>query len=145
MPDEALGLLSSSGSGGSSASASSAALAARNLHEQARQRREVALAEIRNGAKVGPVQPGHCHHVDPLLASASKLPRGIEASAVAVEKQRHHHPGMVRRIAPFLGAAVEDGREIEALPHRVPNEMRPAQRHKIMHRSRQKPALIHIP
>ena len=81
---------------------------AQHLDEQVRQGGEVALAEVGDGAEVRPVQAGDRHDVDPLLAGAGKLTRGVEAAAVAVEQQRHHHAGMVGRVAALLGVACRE-------------------------------------
>ena len=114
---------------------------AQHLDEQVRQRREMTLAELGDGAEVRPVQAGERHEVDPLLAGTGELARGVQAAAVAVEKQRHHHAGMVGRIPPLLGVGIEYGREIERLAHRVANKMRHVPgRHELMQGGRQKPA-----
>jgi hypothetical protein len=53
---------------------------------------------------------------------------------------------MVGREAALLGVAVEDSREVERLAHRVADEMREVPwRDELVHRGRQKPALIDIP
>jgi hypothetical protein len=106
----------------------------------------VALAEVGDGPEVRPVQAGHRHNVDPLLAGAGELTRRVQATAVAIEKQGHHHAGMVGRIAALLGVAVDNSRKVEPFAHRVTDEMRQVTgRHELMQRGRQKPALIDIP
>ena len=53
---------------------------------------------------------------------------------------------MVGRKAALLGVGAPDGREVEGLAHRVPDKVRQVtRRHELMHRGRQKPALIDVP
>src|SRR3712207_7181856 len=58
-----------------------------DLHEQIRQGREVALAEVRDGAEVRTVQARDRHDIDPLLTGAGELAGGVEAAAVAVDRK----------------------------------------------------------
>ena len=119
---------------------------AQHLHEQVRQGHEVALAEVGDGAEIRPVQAGHGHDIDPLLTGTSELARRVQPPAVAVEQERHHHARMVGRVAALFRVGVENGREVERLPHRVAHEMRHMPgRHELVQRGRQQPALIDIP
>ncbi len=77
-----------------------------DLHEQVRQNGEMALAEIRDSAEVRAVQSRHRHDVDPLLAGAGQLTRGVDPAAVAVKQQGGHHAGMIGREAALLAIAV---------------------------------------
>ena len=96
--------------------------------------------------KIGPVQAGDGHHVDALLAGAGQLTRGVEAAAVAVEQERHHHAGVVGREAALFRVGLQDGREVEGLAHRVPDEVRQVSwRDELKHGGRQQPALIDVP
>src|SRR3954453_12968360 len=53
---------------------------------------------------------------------------------------------MVGWKAPLLAVARQDGREIEPLPHRVSDEVSEVSlRHELVHRTRQQPALVHVP
>src|SRR4051794_13589177 len=53
---------------------------------------------------------------------------------------------MVGWKAPLLPVARQDGREIEPLPNRVPDEVSEVSlRHELVHRRRQQPALVHVP
>ena len=117
-----------------------------DLHEQIRQGCEMALAEIRDGAEVGTVQACDRHDVDPLLTGAGELARRVDATAVAVEQERHHHAGMVGREAALLRVGVANSREVERLAHCVSDEVRQvAGWHELVHRGRQKPTLVHVP
>jgi hypothetical protein len=118
----------------------------KHLHEQISQSRKVAPAEIRDGAEVRTVEARDRHHIDPLLTGAGELARGVDATTVAVEQKRHHHAGMVGWEAALLRVGVKNGREVERLPHCVSDEVRQViRRHELVHRGRQKPALIHVP
>src|SRR3954449_4934501 len=47
---------------------------------------------------------------------------------------------------PLLAVARQDGREIEPLSHRVSDEVSEVSlRHELVHRTRQQPALVHVP
>lgn len=117
-----------------------------HLHEKRRQRRQMPLAEVADGAEVRPVQPGHRHNVEALLARPRQLPARINAAAVAVEQQRHQHPRMIGRLALLSLVHAKDRRKVQGFAHRVANEMRQVPgRHKVVNRGRQQPSLIHIP
>jgi hypothetical protein len=117
-----------------------------NLHEQFRQRCQMPLAEVTDGAEVRPVQPGDRHHVHPLFAGACQLTAGVDAAAVAIQQQCHQHTGMVGRLALLTLVDAHDRRQVQRLAHRVPHEMRQVpRRHKLTHRRRQQPCLIHVP
>ena len=45
--------------------------------------------------EVRPVRAGERREVNPLLAGIGKLSQGVQAAAVTVAKQRHHHAGVV--------------------------------------------------
>ena len=116
------------------------------LHEKLLQRRKMALAEVTDGAEVRPVQPGDGHHVHPLLAGPGQLPAGVDAAAVAIQKQGHQHAGMVGRLVLLGLVDARDRRKVERFAHRVPHEMRQMpRRHELMHRRRQQPRLINVP
>src|SRR5215203_4879108 len=85
---------------------------------------KMAFAEISDSAEIGPAQAGDGHHVDALLAGAGQLTRGVEAAVVAVEQGRHPHAGVVGREAALFRVGLQDGREVEGLAHRVPDEVR---------------------
>src|SRR5215469_17064151 len=72
--------------------------------------------------------------------------RRIEAAAIGIEQQRHHHGRMVRRVAPLLVIGRKDRAQIQFLPHRVAHEMRHVSgRNQFMDRRRQQPPLFDIP
>lgn len=98
----------------------------------------MALAEIREGAEVRPIQARHRHDVHPLLAGAGELARGGEAPAVAMEQERHPHARMRGREATLPGAGLQDGPEVEGLAHPIPDEVcHLSWRHELMPRRRQ--------
>lgn len=118
----------------------------KHLLEQPPQRRQMTLAEIGDRPEVRPLQPGHCHEIDPLLAGPRELTRRINAAAIAVQQQRDHHRRMVRRLPALFGVRAQYLAQIQCLAHRLPNEMRRMiRRHELMDRRRQKPTLIHMP
>ncbi len=117
-----------------------------HLAEQLGERGEVAAPEARHGAEVRPLQPRHRHEIDPLLARPGDPARGVDAAAVAVEQQRHHHPRVVGRVAALLVVGREDHREVERLAHGVADEVREVPgRDQLVRRGRQQPALVHVP
>jgi hypothetical protein len=117
-----------------------------HLHEEFGQGGEVASAELADGAEVRPVQRRHRLEVEALLAGAGDPPRRVDAPAVGVEQQRHHHPRVVRRIAAGLRVGRQDGGEVEFLGHDVADQMRRmTRRHELLHRGRQQPDLIDLP
>jgi len=117
-----------------------------HLLEQPGQHLQVALAEIADRAEIRPVQGGHCLKVEPLLAAPRDLARGVDAAAIGVEQQRHHHPRMIGRRSALLAIAGHDRRQVEPVAHHLAHKMRQmAGRHKILHRRRRQPNLIYIP
>jgi hypothetical protein len=53
---------------------------------------------------------------------------------------------MVGRVAALFRLGVEDGREVERLPHRIAHEVRHVSEwHELVQRERQQPALIDVP
>ncbi|GGC66524.1 hypothetical protein GCM10011504_50630 [Siccirubricoccus deserti] len=59
----------------------------KHLHEELGQRREMAAAELADGAEVRPVQRRHRLEVEALLAGARNTPRRVDATAVPYAKQ----------------------------------------------------------
>ena len=70
-----------------------------HLHEQPCKRRQVTLAEIRDGAEVRRIERHDRHEVDPLAARPGKPARRVDALGVAIKQQRRHHPRVEWRLA----------------------------------------------
>ncbi len=118
-----------------------------DLHEQRRQRRQMALPEVADGAEIRPLQAGHRHDVEPLLAAPGDPPRGVDALGVGIEQQRHHHRRVVGRLAALLPlVGLDDRRKVQLAAHQLAHQMRRmARRHEVVDRRRQQPDLIHVP
>ena len=118
----------------------------KHLAEQIGERREVATPEGGHGAEVRPLHAGHRHEVHALFAAARDPPRRVDAAAIGVKQQRHHHPRVVGRVAALLVERGKDGGEVQRLAHGVADEVREVPgRHQLARRGRQQPTLIHIP
>ena len=117
-----------------------------HLGEQPRQRPQVTLAEVADGAEVRFLQACHRHEVEALLAGSSNPARGIDPPAVGVQKKRRHHRRVIGRLAPLLGVVRQDRRQVQALAHRLADEVRRMPgRHEVVERRRQQPSLVHVP
>ena len=78
------------------------------LHEQPAQRVEVPSPELADGAEIRLVQRSDRLEVQPFLARPCDPSRRIDAAAIRVEQQGHHHRRMIGRIAPHLGVGAHD-------------------------------------
>jgi len=117
-----------------------------NLHEQAGQRSQVALAEVRDGAEVGRIA-GHDHHeIDPLNARPGHPPRRVHPNRVGIKQQPNHHHRVKRRLAQRALVARRDRLQIQALAHQRHHQARQvAGRDKVVHRRRQQLCLVDPP
>jgi hypothetical protein len=116
------------------------------LHEQIRQGWKMAFAKVPDGTEIRPVQAGHRHEIHAFLAGAGKLAAGLHATAVAIQKQRHHHAGVVRRLPKLFAMGFRIANRSSA-SHIVSRTKcaRWTGRYEVMHRARKKPALVYIP
>ena len=84
--------------------------------------------------------------VQPLLAASRDPTRRINAAAIGVEQQRHHHRRVIGRIPPRLGVGAHDCGEIELLAHQIADQMgRMTGGDEIGDRRRQQPNLVSRP
>ena len=114
-----------------------------HLQEQRRQRCKMAAAELRDGAEVGRIQRHNRHEVDTLDARLGDPARGVDADRIGIEQQRHHHGGVIGRLALLALVARHDRRKIKLLRDQRHYQARKmARRHKVMHRWRQQKSLI---
>ncbi len=118
-----------------------------DLHEQRRQRLEMALAEVADGAEIRPLHAGHRHHVEPLLTAPGDPPRGVDPLRIRVQQQGHHHRRVVGRLAALLLlVGLDDRRQVQLAAHQLTHQMRRmARRNEVVDRRRQQPDLIHVP
>src|SRR5439155_9944279 len=113
---------------------------------QTRQGLQMPLAEFADRPKIRVTEPGHRHKIDTLVAGPINPPRRVDPLAVRIKQKRRHHPGMVRRITPLLIVFRENRLQIQSLANRLPDQVRDVPwRHKVLHRSRKEPHVIHVP
>lgn len=106
-----------------------------HLHEQVAQGGQMPATELIDRAEVRPVQRGDGVEVQSLLAAARDPARAINALAVGVEQQRHHHARVVRRKSTWLGVGRQNGAKVQLLAHNVTDQMcRVFGRHEVLHR-----------
>src|SRR3977135_743932 len=104
------------------------------------------LAEVAAGPEVRRIERHNPHKIVPLPAGLRAPPRPIQATGVAVQQQRHHHPRVKRRLPKPAHIAARDLLEIEALPHQLDDKPRDmAFWNEVLHIRRQKQRLIDIP
>jgi len=91
---------------------------AEDLDEERFQGGEVSLPEVADGPEVGNVVRGEDPESHILLTPLGEPAGGGDPGRVAVEEELHHHPGVVRRVAPLLLLVhARDRREVELVDH----------------------------
>ena len=85
------------------------------LHEQLRQHRQLAFAELADGTERRPVEPRHRHHVHPFSAGTGQSARGVNAVAIAIQQQHHQHAAMADRLTLSTLVVTHDRRQNPAL------------------------------
>src|SRR5580692_7364197 len=104
------------------------------------------LAKLADRAEIRVAQPRHRHKVDALVAGPIDPPRRVDPLAVGIKQKCRHHPRMVGRITPLLVVLRENRPQIQSLANRLPDQVRNVpERHKVLHRGRKQPHLIHVP
>src|SRR5580692_10242272 len=104
------------------------------------------LAKLADRAEIRVAQPSHRHKVDALLAGPINPPRRVDPLAVGIKQKCRHHPRMVGRITPLLVVLRENRPQIQSLANRLPDQVcNVPRRHKVLHRRRKQPHLIHVP
>jgi hypothetical protein len=117
-----------------------------DLPEQAREGRQMPLAELANRAEVRMLHPRHRRKIQPLLAASSDPPRRVDTLTVRIKQQRHHHARMIGRKAALPVVAIHDRRQVQTGPNRVADKVGHVPgRHQILDRRRQQPNLINVP
>src|ERR1700730_13432979 len=104
------------------------------------------LAKLADRAESRVAQPRHRHKVDALVAGPIDPPRRVGPLCVGIKQKCRHHPRMVGRITPLLVVLRENRLQIQSLTNRLPDQVcNVPGRHKVLHRGRKQPHLIHIP
>src|ERR1700730_1736389 len=104
------------------------------------------LAKLADRAEIRVAQPRHRHKVDALVARPIDPPRRVDPLAVGIKLKCRHHPRMVGRITPLLVVLRENRLQIQSLTNRLPDQVcNVPGRHKVLHRGRKQPHLIHVP
>src|ERR1700726_1947887 len=104
------------------------------------------LAKLADRAESRVAQPRHRHKVDALVAGPIDPPRRVDPLAVGIKQKCRHHPRMVGRITPLLVVLRENRLQIQSLTNRLPDQVcNEPGRHKVLHRGRKQPHLIHVP
>ena len=109
------------------------------------------LAKLADRAEIRVAQPahrhpGHRHKVDALMAGPINPPRRVDPLVVGIKQKGRHHPRMVGRITPLLVVLRENRPQVQSLANRLPDQVRNMpRRHKVLHRGRKQPHLIHVP
>src|ERR1700719_3508272 len=106
----------------------------------------MSLAKLADRAEIRVAQPRHRHKVDALVAGPINPPRRVDPLAVGIKQKCRHHPRMVGRITPLLVVLRENRPQIQSLANRLPDQVcNVPRRHKVLHRGRKQPHLIHVP
>jgi hypothetical protein len=95
----------------------------KHLDEEAAERFEMSLPEVRDRPVIGTLHARHRSEVEAFDRGARDPPRRIDALRVRVEEKRDHHRRVIGREASFLGVHVVDRRQIKRFAHELPNEV----------------------
>ena len=117
-----------------------------NLREQAGERLQVTLAEVRDGAEIRRVEPDDAHEVDPFARRLGDPARRVDPVAISVEQQRRHHRRIKRRLPARAPVGSLNLPKIELLDHKRQHKARQVVRaDKVLHDRRQQQRLIDRP
>ncbi len=117
-----------------------------NLGEQAGERLQVSLAEIRDGAEIRCVEADDAHEVDPFARRLGDPARRVDPVAISVKQQRRHHRRIKRRLSARAPIGSLDLTKIKMPDHKRQHKARQVVLpHEVLHARRQQQRLIDRP
>ena len=110
------------------------------------ERLQVALAEVRDGAKIRRIEPDNAHEVDPLARRLGDPARRVDAIAIGIKQERRHHRRVKRRLSALARVSRFDLTKLEMLEHKRQNKAgQVVLADKVLHARRQQQWLIDRP
>ena len=106
----------------------------------------MALAEVRDGAKIRRIESDNAHEVDPLARRLGDPARRVDAIAIGIKQQRRHHRRAKRRLSALARVSRSDLTKLEMLEHKRQNKAgQVVLADKVLHARRQQQRLIDRP